>query len=264
MFFAISKLVGFFVQPSNVLIAASAFGIVLRLTRFARVGERLLIGSSAVLAVCAFFPIGNWILLPLEQRFPPWNESRGHVDGIIVLGGAINPEISEAFPYPGINEAAERISVVGRLARTYPSARIIYAGIEAQAAIGLLEDFGVPRGRIEAEDRSRNTIENAIFAKEIAKPKPGERWLVVTSAFHMPRAIGVFRQNGFSVEACPTDWRVRSSADLFVPAATLSDGLRRLDLGVHEWAGIVTYRLTGKSSALFPAPAEGAISTKGS
>ena len=194
-------------------------GVLLTRTRFLRGGQRMLVGSAILLAACGVLPVGNWILLPLEERFPPWDEGRGSPDGIIVLGGVVNPEISAARPYPDINGAVERISVTSRLARRYPSARIIYAGgAEAETAVGLFEDFRIPRSRIEAEGQSRNTIENAIFTKEIAKPKPGERWLVVTSAFHMPRAMGVFRHNGFPVEAYPVDWRTRGFEDLVIPA----------------------------------------------
>jgi uncharacterized SAM-binding protein YcdF (DUF218 family) len=257
MFFVASKLLGFLVQPSNLLITLVVVGWLLLLTRRARAGQRLVISSCTLLAVGAILPIGNWMLFPLEQRFPPWKERLSDVDGIIVLGGVLNPEISATRPYPGIGEAAERIFVTTSLAYRYPNSRIIYAGgAESRAALGLFEELGVPRSRIESEERSRNTIENVLFAKEIANPKLGEHWLVVTSAFHTPRAIGVFRQNAFPVEAYPTDWRVRASMDLFLPASSLSDGLRRLDLAVHEWAGLLAYRLARKSSAFFPAPVE--------
>ena len=89
----------------------------------------------------------------------------------------------------------------------------------------------------------------------MAQPKPGERWLLVTSAFHMPRSIGVFRQAGFTVEAFPVDWRTRGSEDVLRPFATMGDGLRRTDTAVREWVGLAVYWLSGKSSELFPRPA---------
>jgi uncharacterized SAM-binding protein YcdF (DUF218 family) len=257
MFFALSKLVGFFVQPSNVLIIVALFGVILTQTRFSRGGQRILIGSILMLAVCGFSPVGNWMLAPLEQRFPPWHEEHGAPDGLIVLGGVISHGSSTARPYPGINDAAERITVVSKLARQFPKARLIYSGDgEANTAAELFETFGICRSRIEVERRSRNTIENAIFTKEIAQPKQGERWLVVTSAFHMPRAIGVFRQLGFPVEAYPVDWRTPAPEDDLIPFASLAEGLRQVDLAFHEWAGLIAYRVTGKTSALFPAPVE--------
>jgi uncharacterized SAM-binding protein YcdF (DUF218 family) len=255
MFFALSKLVGFFVQPSNMLIAVGLLGVLVTQTRFSRGGHRILIGSILMLAVCGFSPIGNWTLRSLEQRFPPWDEKHGAPEGIIVLGGVISYGTSMARPYPGINDAAERITVVSKLAQQFPNARLIYSGGgEANTAAELFETFGISRSRIELELRSRNTIENAVFTKEIAKPKPGERWLLITSAFHMPRAIGVFRQLGFPVEAYPVDWRTPAPEDDLTPFVSLADGLRQIDLGFHEWTGLIAYRLTGNTSALFPEP----------
>jgi uncharacterized SAM-binding protein YcdF (DUF218 family) len=255
MFLIVSKVGGFLVQPSNVLIASAVVGLLLTRTRFAQLGQRTIAWAVALLAVCAILPVGNWILLPLEERFPPCNESQSGPDGIIVLGGVINPETSAARPYPQINDAVERISATGRLAKRYPQARIIYAGgAEAETAARIFEDFGIPRARVELEGQSRNTIENAIFTKKVVNPKLGERWLLVTSAFHMPRAIGVFRRNDFPVEAYPVDWRVSGPQDLLSFSSSFSDGLGRVDLGLHEWAGLIAYWVSGKTSALFPAP----------
>ena len=128
-------------------------------------------------------------------------------------------------------------------------------GNEAEFASRLLQGFGIAPGRILLEQRARNTVENAAYSKAMAQPKPGERWLLVTSAFHMPRSIGVFRQAGFAVEAFPVDWRTRGSEDVLRPFATMGDGLRRTDTAVREWVGLAVYWLSGKSSELFPRPA---------
>jgi uncharacterized SAM-binding protein YcdF (DUF218 family) len=162
-----------------------------------------------------------------------------------------------------LNEAAERLTVVADLARRYPNARILYSGgngeligdeREAPFALRLLKTFGIAPDRILLEDRSRNTIENAVYSKELARPKPGERWLLVTSAYHMPRAIGVFRKVGFAVEPYPVDWRTRGAQDELRPFASVGDGLRRVDTAVREWVGLAVYWLTGRSSEPFPGP----------
>ena len=88
---------------------------------------------------------------------------------------------------------------------------------EAEFAARLLRDFGIDPERIQIEEQSRNTVENAVFSRLIAQPKPGERWLLVTSAYHMPRSIGAFRKAGFAVEPYPVDWRTRGPADLLAP-----------------------------------------------
>ena len=105
-----------------------------------------------------------------------------------------------------------------------------------------------------SDRRSRTTDENARFTRELVTPRPGERWLLVTSAFHMPRSVGVFRAAGFDVEAYPVDWGLRGWSDALLPLETLGHGLRRADLAMHEWSGLAAYWLSGKSRELFPGP----------
>jgi uncharacterized SAM-binding protein YcdF (DUF218 family) len=264
MFFPLSKILGFFASPSNLVISIGLLGLLLLPTRFARAGRALAFASLIVLAIFGLSPVGNALMIPLEDRFPRWDAARGAPDGIIVLGGAISPDVSAARDEVALNEAAERLTVAAELARRYPAVRIVFSGgsgaliydegAEAPFALRLLEDLGIPRARILLEDRSRNTMENAIFSKALIQPKPGERWLLVTSAHHLPRAIGVFRKMGFPVEPYPVDWRTRGAADALRPFATLGDGLRRSDAAVREWVGLAVYWLTGRSSALFPGP----------
>ena len=264
MFFIVSKVLGFFALPSNLLISLGVLGIVLMRTRFVRVGQGLASTSIVWLVAAGLSPLGNALIFPLEERFPPWDVSRGAPDGIVVLGGAIGAELSTIRGTADLNESAERLTTAAELARRFPAARIIYSGgndrlvlgggIEAEAAASLLESLGVARGRVITEGRARNTIENAIFSKELANPKPGEHWLLVTSGYHMPRAVGVFRKVGFTIEPYPVDWRTRGAIDLVIPFDSLSSGLRRTDTAMREWVGLVVYWISGRSSALFPGP----------
>ena len=163
--------------------------------------------SLVLIAVAGWSPLGNALILPLEQRFPPWDSSRGAPDGIVILGGAITEDVSAARGAVALNEAAERLTVGAELARRYPDARIVFSGgnsalifdgvPEAAFAVQELQALGVAHERITAEEQSRNTIENAVFSRLIANPKPGERWLLVTSAYHMPRAMAAFQGGGF-------------------------------------------------------------------
>ncbi len=264
MFFTLSKVLGLFANPSNVVVACGIAGLVLLATRWARLGRWIVGVSFAALAVLGLSPIGNALIIPLEQRFPPWDDSRGPPDGILVLGGAISPDVSLARNEVALNESAERITAAAELARRYPKARVVFSGgtgalaydegSEAPFAQRELEALGVARDRILLEDRSRNTVENALYSKQIAQPKPGERWLLVTSAYHLPRAMGVFRKVGFKVDPYPVDWRTRGSNDALRPFATVGDGLRRADTAMREWVGLAVYWLTGRSSELFPGP----------
>ena len=264
MFFSLSKILGFFVIPSNAVAMLCALGVLMLATRFRKAASRILTLGVLLLLVIGFSPLGNLLLLPLSERFPAWSAGGRPPDGIIVLGGAIDPEISQARGSLEVDSSAERIITMLQLARRYPAALIVFSGgsanlietpvPEAPIAGDLLEDFGTPSSRIVLESESRTTAENAAFTRKLVSPKPGERWLLVTSAFHMPRSIGAFRKAGFDVEAYPVDWRTRGWRDGLIPFATLSSGLARTDVAVHEWIGLIAYWATGRSSELFPGP----------
>jgi uncharacterized SAM-binding protein YcdF (DUF218 family) len=264
MFFILSKIFGFLALPSNLVMAIGLVGLVLLCTRFTRLASWLVVTSLVLLALLGLSPLGNALILPLEQRFPPWDATRGPPDGIVVLGGSISPDVSAARGAVALDEAAERITAAAELARRYPNVRIVFSGgsnalifdegAEATFAVRQLEDLGVAPERITAEDKSRNTIENAMFSRVVADPKPGERWLLVTSAYHMPRSMAAFRSAGFAVEPYPVDWRTRGAMDALRPFASLGDGLRRTDTAVREWIGLLAYRVAGKTAELFPGP----------
>jgi uncharacterized SAM-binding protein YcdF (DUF218 family) len=265
LFFLLSKTLGIMLLPTNALIGVGIAGAIMLATRFASFGRKLLVACVAVLAICGFSPLGDWLLYPLESRFPPWDAARGAPDGIVVLGGAIETRPSAAHGTAAFSDSAGRIIAAAALARRYPNARIIYSGgnanlvsddssKEADYAVEVFESLGIARDRLIAERRSRNTWENAEFTKAIAAPKDGERWLLVTSAFHMPRSVGIFRKVGFAVEPYPTDWRLAGRADLVRFSALSAEGLAKADLGMREWVGLFAYRLTGKTSAFFPGP----------
>src|SRR5262245_33269552 len=157
MYFVFSKILGFFAIPSNLIIGFGVVGVILSRTRFARAGWRLVIGSLLLLAIVGLSPLGNVLILPLEQRFPAWDSSRGAPDGIVVLGGAITPDVAFSRDEVSLNEAAERMTAAVELALRYPSARVIfsggesglaYRGNESDAARRFFERLGLPPGRI--------------------------------------------------------------------------------------------------------------------
>ena len=128
MFFVLSKTLGIMLLPTNFLIGVGLFGAILLATRFASLGRKLLIASIALLAICGFSPLGNWLLYSLEQRFPPWDAAGGAPDGIIVLGGSIDADVSVARDVPVVRTAPDRIIAAAALAHRYPNARIIFSG----------------------------------------------------------------------------------------------------------------------------------------
>ncbi len=266
MFFILSKTVAFLALPSNLFILLFLFGAVLMATRYQRAGKRIAFTGLVLLLLAGFMPIGNLLVHVLESRFPPWDPTRGPPDGIVVLGGAISPLLSREYGQSVVGGDAGRVIAIAKLTRDYPNARIVYSGgdasllgdqlPEANFLYPLLDDFGIPRARVMLESRSRNTAENAAFTKELVAPKPGERWLLVTSAQHMPRAVGCFRRVGFQIEAYPVNWHTRKTVSL-MPSFKFGGGLSHLDSAIHEWIGLISYWLTGRTSELLPGPAAG-------
>jgi uncharacterized SAM-binding protein YcdF (DUF218 family) len=263
LFFTLSKVFAFLASPGNVMLMLGVIGVVLMPTRFARMGRRLAALAIVLLAVAGYTPVGRMLLVPLEQQFPPWSQGPGPAPtGIVVLGGSVDVRLSQARGDAVLNDAAERITATVALARRFPQARVIFSGgsgsllapeaREAPVARRLLAGMGISPERIEFDERSRNTAENAALSREIAQPKPGERWLLVTSAAHMPRAVGVFRRAGFPVEAYPVDWRTAGYRDVWLFSDGITGGLDRLDAAAHEWIGLAAYWLTGRTATLLP------------
>jgi uncharacterized SAM-binding protein YcdF (DUF218 family) len=266
--FVFSKLAWVLVQPSNLLLLLlilAAAGLLLGYLRF---GTWLLCGVTVALVLVTVLPIGTWLVIPIENRFPP-PVLPEQVDGIIVLGGAVEQNTSAIRQQIALNEAAERVTALIELARRYPDARLVVSGgigsliagpgHPARALQAFYREQGLDLARVTFEEDSRNTLENAALAKELARPRPGERWVLVTSAYHMPRSIGVFRQAGWPVIAYPVDYRSSGRADLREALGRLAEPnvgqrLIELDLAVKSWAGLLAYWLMGRTGALFPAP----------
>jgi uncharacterized SAM-binding protein YcdF (DUF218 family) len=265
LFFVLSKTLGFLLLPTNLLIAIGLVGAILMATRLASLGRKLVVAAVLLLILCGLSPLGKILLYPLEQRFPPWDATRGAPDGIIVLGASIEADLSVAHGTPVVRGAPDRIIAAAALARQYPNARVVFSGgsanlisndaREADFAGAIFESLGIDKSRLMMERRSRNTQENAEFSKALVAPRDGERWLLVTSAFHMPRSVGLFRKAGFAVEPYPVDWRVGGRDDLMSWSNVAIEGLGRTDLAVREWMGLIAYRATGKIDDLLPGPA---------
>ncbi|MCX7318597.1 MAG: YdcF family protein [Hyphomicrobiales bacterium] len=266
MFFYASKILGFFTQPSNIIATLCVVGLALVVLNRHRIGTWLASVGILLYLVLGYSPLSNVLLLTLSERFPQWQDDGRAPDGIVVLGGSIDPDATTARNSLELNAAGERVMAMLDLSRRYPSAKIVFTGganrllvqglSEAPTAGDLLRRFGTAPDRIVLETDSRTTAENATFSKRLADPKPGERWLLVTSAWHMPRSMGVFRKAGFDVEAYPVDWRTRGWVDAAVTFGDAADGLARADNAVHEWVGLLSYRLAGRTSELLPGPSK--------
>ncbi len=261
MLFILSKVLWIFVAPGNLLLILVVAGLIALCLGRRRLG--LSLAAVGVLGLCAtaVLPVGEWLLIPLEDRIAAPSPMPERADGIIVLGGGVDEDVSAARGHPTVNHAADRLVSTAMLARKYPAARVVVDGgssrlipggpTEAAAMAGFLTEEGIDPARITRESRSRNTYENAAFAVAEVKPKAGETWLLVTSAWHMPRALGCFRRVGWRVIPYPVDYKTTGR---FWTGNEIQLGpqIMLMNLGVKEWIGLLVYRLMGRTDALFP------------
>ena len=262
MTFIFGKLVWALLQPGNLLLLCLLAGMLL-LLRGRRRGELLVVLSAIGLLLFAVAPIGPAMMLVLEQRFPRPSTLPNRIDGILVLGGAVDPRISLAYGETMFNGSIARVLAGIALARKHPGAKLALLGgegeffpvgfAESRATSRFVVEEGIPATRVLIEERSRSTHENAVFAKEMIRPESGQNWVLVTSAFHMPRAVAAFRAVDWPVIPYPVDFKVDPSTGLRANFS-LVDGLGSSTIAGKEWAGLVGYRLLGWTRELFPAP----------
>jgi uncharacterized SAM-binding protein YcdF (DUF218 family) len=267
MYFILSKAVSFLTVPSNAIASLAVLGLVLLGLRRSAPGFIAIKFAAAAVALAAFSPLGNILLTPLEQRFPDLAfKNEDSIDGIIVLGGSYDTVSHSYLSTIFLRDDSAPMAVVPGLARQYPKARIIISGgseplnsgpSEAAIVKKYFVSFGIDADRIAVEERSLTTAENARFSAQLIHPEPGSRWLLVTSAYHIPRAVGAFRKAGLNVIACPAGWRTHGWQDVWRPAATATENLRRADVAAHEWLGLLAYRLAGYSDEWFAGPETG-------
>jgi len=255
MFFLLSKLFWFVAAPSHVLAwlsIATAVFLFLGKTRPAKWTAAV---GATLFVIFGVLPTGTWLLQQHESLYqrpvPP-----ARVDGILILGGGNNPIVLRTRNALSNDKGVARLEEAFILSRRYPSARIVFSGgsgnprqqqdAEGTSARRILLALGLDASRLTIEGKSRNTWENLIFTQAIVKPKRGEVWLLATSAFHLPRAMGIARRVGWTVLPWPTDY-ITPTRIGFEPEYLL-DNLEDTELVFREYVGIAVYRLSGKSA----------------
>jgi len=261
--FIFGKLLWAIVQPGNLLLLCLLAGALLLLVSRGRRGKVLIALAALGFLVLAVTPIGPAMLLALEERFPRPSALPEKIDGILVLGGAVDPGISRFLGETTFNSSVGRVLAAVALARRHPEAKLALVGgegaffpvglAESRATSNFVIEEGISPERVIIEERSRSTHENALFAKAAIAPKLGETWVLVTSAFHMPRAVASFSAVGWPVIPYPVDFKTDPTTALRA-GFNLLDGLGTSTLAGKEWAGLLGYRLMGWTRELLPAP----------
>lgn len=261
LFFYSAKLVWLVISPDNlfvILLCLSWLMLLLGIKRKAIALLSLLTISSVFISV---LPVGDWLLYPLETRFQHNPELPEQVDGIIVLGGSVLPINSAEWQQLETNDFHERLSAFIQLARRYPQARLIFTGgnanllgnepSEAEIVRDYFIDSGINEARLILESQSRNTAENVTLSKQRIQPKANETWVLITTAFHMPRSVGIFCQQQWPVVPYPVDHKTVPSK-LFKMRFNPLGHLNQLVMGTHEWLGLIAYRVMAKTDQLLP------------
>lgn len=261
--FLAGKLVWAVIEPGNLLLLLLVLGVLLGWRGRRRRGDFLLRLAAIGFLALAVLPVGPAMLWALETRFPRPTELPKQIAGIVVLGGAVSPRLSKSLGGTVFTRSPARLLAGVELARRYPGAKLAILGgegslvpvgfPEARASLPFLLDEGIARRRIVLEERSRSTHENAVYGKRLLEPKAGENWVLVTSANHMPRAVGCFRAVGWNLIPYPVGQKVDPATGLR-PGFNLEGGLAAATLAGKEWVGLIAYRLFGWTSALFPGP----------
>jgi uncharacterized SAM-binding protein YcdF (DUF218 family) len=257
--FIVDKILTMLILPTALMTECSLLGLLL--SRWP-IGRGLLLIGVGAMTACLVLPVDTWVTRPLEDRFPAITTPPVKVDGIVVLGGAIDDLTSRDRGTPTLNSAANRMTTFVELARRYPQAKLVFTGgsgdleqgvsNEAEYASILIEQLGLPADRVAFENTSRTTWENAANSYHFVKPQPGETWVLLTSASHMPRAVGVFRKIGWTVLPWPVGYQSRDHISAY--PQSMGKRLAVLDWAAHEWIGLAIYYLQGRTSALLPAP----------
>ncbi|MBT3358474.1 MAG: YdcF family protein [Rhodospirillales bacterium] len=263
MFFTLSKVLWWIAAPGNALLLLLCVGVILLFSPWRRAGRRLTALATVLAVIVSTVPVGSWMMTELENRFPVASELPERIDGIVSLGGIVNQFVTKARGQVAVGEAVERLTALADMGRKYPEARLVFSGgsgslfhtdvKEADVLTPFLKQIGLNPARVTFDNRARNTFENAQLVRELVHPRPGENWILITSAFHMPRAVGSFRQTGWQVIPYPVDFHTTGDGNYgFFP--NFAGRLNGLELALHEWLGLIFYWLTDKTDALFPAP----------
>ncbi len=259
VFFIASKLIWTIISPASLIVILGVGAWLAMVAGWQKLSRRLLSLCALLLVTIASLPLGEWLIAPLENRFQANAALPAEVDGIIVLSGAIDPVKSDLWGQVEFGSAGERLTAFRYLAELYPGAQLVFTGgtgslttqefKAADYARFLFDQLQLGERAIIYESESRNTAENASNSKVLVNPEPGQNWILITSAFHMPRSVGIFCQQQWPVHAYPVDHQSRTG-ELLRVQFNFAGNLNLLDIAVREWVGLTAYRITGRTDRL--------------
>jgi len=260
----VSKVLWVVGQPVSLVLFLTIIGLALTFTRFRKTARLALLGGILILFIVGFTSTGYLMADALENRCPRPAAPPGPVTGIILLGGGMNAAVNTVRGGYELNRSGDRPLETLRLALAYPEARIVLSGggsvlstdteTEAAAAARFLTAFGISADRLIIEDASRTTEENVAGIRDLVAPQPGDTWLLVTSAFHMPRSVGLFRQAGFDTVPWPVDYMSTGRETFGLRLGQPAENVSVTSIMLREWVALLSYWVTGRIPELLPGP----------
>ena len=258
MFFWVSKIVWALVSPANLAVLALGGGVLLR-PFFRRAGAVLCAFALGIIMIFGVFPTGANMLVWLERQNPIPEHLPTDLDGILVLGGMFETRLFHETAGAQLNDNADRAIMAIRLARANPGATIIFAGgtgflrdnarTEDMDARDFLTSINFPTAHVMFENKSRNTWENIIHVQAMVSPTAGQKWALVTSAYHMPRAMALARAAGWGgIMPVPTDIRTSGTYKLLPTRFDVVGGLHDSTIATKELLGMAVYRAMHSST----------------
>lgn len=259
-----SKVLWVIGQPVSLVLILVILGFILTFTRFRTTARLSLFTAILILSTAAFTSIGYVLIDVLENRFTRPSEAPSSVTGIILLGGGMDADVNTVRRGYELNRSGDRPVEALWLALTYPHAKIVISGggsvlesdteTEATSGARFLTAFGISPDRLIIEDQSRTTEENVSGIRALVSPKPGDTWLLVTSAFHMPRSVGLFRKASFDVVPWPADYLATGREAFGLRLGQPAENISVTSITLREWAALLSYWITGRIPELFPSP----------
>ncbi|MBP1843155.1 uncharacterized SAM-binding protein YcdF (DUF218 family) [Rhizobium petrolearium] len=260
--FLISKFFWLAAQPLSIAFGLAALATLLVFAGRPRLAGTLSLLAALVLFVTLYTTTGTAALQVLEARFPKPRQEPADLTCMIVLGGALETEVTTSRGGMEFNQAADRFVETLRLALHHPQARILISGGdgsisgvyegEAEASERFFSAFGIPADRLVKENTSRTTYENTVNTAGLLKSRGLENCLLITSAYHMPRSVGLFRKAGIQVVPWPVDYRTSGIAGLSLDFTQPSLNAQLTTTAAREWMSLTAYYLTGRIGDVFP------------
>ena len=260
MSFYLSKILWLILNPFNIFIFITLLSILLYFIKLSRFSLIIFLINFVFITFISFLPIGSYLIYTIEKEYHSNINPPEKVDGILILGGATNPLLYNEYDQISLNDSSERLVESVFIIKKFDKAKVIFSGgsgflnrpgfDNAQVAKSFYKKIGIEIDKIIFEDNSRNTYENIIYSKKIANPKINENWLLITSASHMKRALLIADKNNWDLIPYAVDFKNIKEFKL-IPNLNLLSNLNSFQQGSHEWLGLVSYYLMGRTDKVF-------------